>query len=218
MDKGKQWQTKLHWRTTTVYNAAFVHCSNPTCYKALIIIREWHPVIAACKLSLLWTFPNAVCRRETRCNEMWTCRAHPSCPIKSQPTSGSSLQWPWKRAGRRHDRPSFLLLLTPPPRRVSYLFVPTDPGWAVGRRGLVYSRQHAYVVNLFSLSLCPGADYGWLILFAPVRGSSSTRSEEYYCLRCNVLYPALHHCPHWVSLTVTPSCTITRFLDLNKIF
>jgi hypothetical protein len=94
--------------------------------------------------------------------------------------------------------------------------VPIDRGWTSSRRELVCSREHAYVENLFSFLLdlkltvvvyyCP---------FAPERWSSSNTSQRYYRHQCDVLYPALHHGPYWVSLT--PS-SMTHFLTYPNHF
>ena len=122
-----------------------------------------------------------------------------------------------KHACCKHARPSFLLLFTPPPWRVPYLFLPIDRGWSIGRRELVCSGKHACVLeNLFSLSLdLKLTEVVYFCSFAPDRWSSSASDQRYHCLQFDILYHSLHHGLYRVCLT-PPS--VTFFLTLSKNF
>jgi hypothetical protein len=141
-----------------------------------------------------------------------SCPHQPTNPATLSPSTSPPLQRLSKRSCRKHARQPFLFLFTPPPRRAPYLFVPIDPGRAVGRRELVCPRKLACVENLvFSLLL----DLKLTVVvvyscsFAPDRWSSPNPSQRYYFLQCDILYLSLHLGPHWVS--PTPSFT-THFL------
>jgi hypothetical protein len=77
------------------------------------------------------------CRYKTALGLTWPAN-QPICPPRRpplfQPTSSSS-----------HGRPSFLVLLTPAPRRLAHQRLPTSPGRAAGRRELVYRQRPPYV-------------------------------------------------------------------------